>query len=85
MSRGRVFVTTAAKRETMVVVITLVQDAWLWGWEIWESPGGRLVESSWAATWSAYPSRQEAEAAGRQRLPRVGCTWRLTWTRWFPA
>jgi len=69
-----------AKRVT--VEARLLADPCLWCWEIRDAQD-RLVESSWANHWTAYPSREEALAAAssrasverkRVRLPRGGMT-----------
>lgn len=50
----------------------LLTEPALWCWEICDQATGRVVESSWASTWTAYSSREEAEAAGRQQLHQLG-------------
>lgn len=59
--------TTAASSEQLSVEVRLLPDPCLWCWEIRDA-ARRLVESSWASEWTAYPSPEEAYAAGRRRL-----------------
>jgi hypothetical protein len=44
----------------------LLADPCLWCWEVRDAHG-KLVESSWANYWTAYPSREEALAAASSR------------------
>ena len=48
--------------------IRLLPDPCLWCWEILDEAEDELVESSWASMWSAYTSREAAQAAGQRRL-----------------
>jgi len=53
-------------RRRVFVEARLLADPCLWYWEIRDARG-RLVESSWASHWTAYPSREEALAAAFSR------------------
>jgi hypothetical protein len=44
-----------------------VGEPCLWCWDILDGDG-RLVQSSWADDWVAFPTRAEAAAAGARRL-----------------
>ena len=51
--------------------ITLMDDPCMWRWEIRDASRDAVVASSWQQEWTAYPSREEAYRAGRERLIRV--------------
>lgn len=59
--------TTAASPGQFSVEVRLLPDPCLWCWEIRDA-ARRLVDGSWASEWTAYPSPEEAYAAGRRRL-----------------
>ena len=46
----------------------LIPGRRLWCWEIVDALEGEVIESSWNGQWSGYLSRQEAMAAGLNRL-----------------
>ena len=48
--------------------VRLLPEPCLWCWEIRDETDGELVESSWASAWTAYTSRDVAQAAGQRRL-----------------
>lgn len=52
----------------LAVRVRLLPDPCLWCWEIRDEIEGELVESSWASAWTAYSSREAAQAAGQRRL-----------------
>ena len=52
------------------VRVRLLTEPSLWCWEICDRRSGRVVVSSWDATWTAYRSRQEASEAGIEHLRR---------------
>jgi hypothetical protein len=54
------------------VQVRWLPEACLWGWEIYDSRDGTLVESSWQTAWVAFATQAEAEAAGRRRLAELG-------------
>ena len=49
----------------------LMDDPCLWRWDITDATRDAVVQSSWDQEWTAYPSREEAFRAGRDRLARV--------------
>jgi hypothetical protein len=51
--------------------VQLLAEPCLWCWEIVDRRRGRTVRSSWSGEWMAYDSREEALAAGRQRLSEL--------------
>ena len=51
--------------------VRLLSATWLWCWEICMARDGELIESSWATTWTAYSTCEEARAAGEQRLAEL--------------
>lgn len=53
------------------VKVRLLAEPALWCWEICDRTSRRVVESSWAASWTAYTSREEAGAAGERRLRQL--------------
>ena len=55
----------------MVLEVRLLSDAWLWRWEIRMAGGGEPIVSSWEATWTAYPTYEQALAAGQRRLAEL--------------
>ncbi len=55
----------------LTVEVRLLPDPCLWCWEIRDAACGEVVESSWAAQWAAYPSREEAYSEGRRHLGRI--------------
>ena len=55
----------------MILDVQLLPGSWLWGWEIRSAAGGSLIESSWTATWTAFPTDEEAWAAGQRRLTEL--------------
>jgi len=55
-------------RERLTVKVLLLGEPPLWGWEILDTEGGGLVESSWAMEWTGYGSSREALRAGLMRL-----------------
>jgi hypothetical protein len=58
----------------LVLRVELLAEPCLWYWEIRDAADGRLVESSWAGEWAAFPSRTEAAAAGAGRRAEVAAT-----------
>jgi hypothetical protein len=58
----------ANSMERLTVETRLLSDPCLWCWEIRDVAQGDLIESSWAADWTAFDSQEEALRAGRQRL-----------------
>jgi hypothetical protein len=55
--------------------VRLLGEPSLWYWEIVDrNHGGALVQSSWAADWAAYETREEALTAGRGRLAGLQST-----------
>jgi hypothetical protein len=48
--------------------VTLMDDPSLWRWDIKDPLRDAIVQSSWEQEWTAYPSREEAYRAGRERL-----------------
>ena len=53
------------------VEVSLMDDPCLWRWEIRDAVRGAVVQSSWDQEWTAYPSREEADRAGQDRLRSV--------------
>lgn len=58
-------------REQLTVSVTLMAEPCLWRWDIFDEVRGAVVASSWEDDWSAYESRDEALAAGCDRLSRL--------------
>lgn len=57
--------------ERLAVGTLLLSDPCLWCWEIRDRAQGDVVESSWAADWTAYDSQEEALRAGQRRLEHL--------------
>lgn len=57
--------------EALTVEVRLLAEPCLWCWEIRDKADRTLVESGWAARWTAHASRDEALAAGRERLAEL--------------
>jgi hypothetical protein len=55
------------------VVVRLLAEPCLWGWEIRDTGDGSLVESSWSSRWMAFERREDARADGLQRLAELIC------------
>jgi hypothetical protein len=55
----------------MIVEMRWLPEVWLWSWDIRSAPGGGLVESGWDSMWTAYPTPEEARAAGARRLAEM--------------
>jgi hypothetical protein len=55
----------------LTVQVRLLPEPCLWYWEIRDSQRDELVESSWAAEWTAYESPDAAYRAGQQRLAHL--------------
>ena len=55
----------------MNVELRFLPYLWKWCWEIREGPRGELIEGSWSDAWSAYPTPEAAEAAGRARMAEL--------------
>jgi hypothetical protein len=53
------------------VAVRLLSEPSLWCWEICTDEG-RVIESSWTSSWTAYQSREEAESAGGARFGQLG-------------
>lgn len=51
--------------------VHLMDDPCLWRWDITDAVQDAVVQSSWDQEWTAYPSREEAFRAGRDRLDSV--------------
>ena len=49
----------------------LLNEPCLWCWEIVDEISGVEIESSWDTEWVGYPTREEAETAGRGRLSAI--------------
>ena len=58
-------------KDGKTVRVRLLSEPCMWCWEIRSETGGEVVESSWARDWSAYDSREEAQAAGEVRLAQL--------------
>jgi hypothetical protein len=56
--------------DDLYVRVRLLTEPSLWSWEICDRRSGRVLVSSWEATWTAYPSRAEASDAGLEHLRR---------------
>lgn len=54
--------------ERLHLELRLLAEPALWCWDIRDRQSGRIIESSWATNWMAYHSRDEAAAAGQERL-----------------
>jgi hypothetical protein len=54
--------------ERLVVKAHLLGDPCLWCWEIVDTEGGALIESSWETEWTAFESAREALRAGTMRI-----------------
>lgn len=50
--------------------VHLMDDPCLWRWDITDAARNAVIQSSWDQEWTAYPSREEAVRAGRDRLTR---------------
>lgn len=59
-----------SRRAALDLRVRLLPGPCLWCWEIVDR-GGPLMDSSWAAGWTAYASPEEAFAAGRARLAEL--------------
>jgi hypothetical protein len=60
------------RKEVLEVHVRFLPEPCLWCWEIVDvDRRGALIGSSWAREWMAYPTREEALAAGRARLAEV--------------
>lgn len=57
--------------ERFTIEVKRMDDPCLWRWEIKDEARGSVVQSSWEQEWTAYPSREEAYRAGRDRLQKV--------------
>lgn len=57
--------------ERFTIEVKLMDDPCLWRWEIKDRMRGAVVQSSWDQEWTAYPSKEEAFCAGRDRLRAV--------------
>jgi hypothetical protein len=57
--------------EGLKLEVRLMDDPYLWRWDIKDVVHESVVQSSWDQEWTAYPSREEAYRAGRERLNRV--------------
>ena len=57
-------------RGELYVKVRLLSEPALWCWEIHDRRSGRVVMSSWEASWDAYGSRAEAVSAGAEHLRR---------------
>jgi hypothetical protein len=57
--------------ERLKLEVKLMDDPCLWRWDIRDIVHEAIVQSSWDQEWTAYPSREEAYRAGRERLNRV--------------
>jgi hypothetical protein len=55
----------------MDLTVRLLAEPCLWCWEIVDSHGDTLVQSSWAMEWMAFESREEALTAGHRRLAEL--------------
>ena len=58
-------------RERFRLDVRLMDEPPLWRWDITDAIRDAVVQSSWEQEWTAYPSREEAYRAGRDRLNRV--------------
>lgn len=58
-------------RDRYTLEVKLMDDPCLWRWDIRDASGEAIIASSWEQEWTAYPSREEAYHAGRERLSRV--------------
>lgn len=56
--------------DDLYVRVRLLTEPSLWCWEICDRRSGRVVDSNWEATWTAYPSRAGASEAGGEQLRR---------------
>ena len=50
------------------VRVRLLREPCLWCWGIVDDVSGNEIESSWDTEWCGYPTREEAETAGRARM-----------------
>ena len=56
------------RERQLSVEVWLMTEPCLWRWEIRDSDGGDIIDSSWTREWMAYESAEEALRAGCQRL-----------------
>jgi hypothetical protein len=61
----------AAAKPRLNVRVRLLGEPCLWCWEIVDEVSGDEIESSWDTEWCGYPTREEAETAGRARLAAI--------------
>jgi poly-gamma-glutamate synthesis protein (capsule biosynthesis protein) len=61
----------AAAKRRLNVRVRLLGEPCLWCWEIVDEVSGDEIESSWDTEWCGYPTREEAETAGRGRLGAI--------------
>ena len=57
-------------REPLTVQVRLLPEPCLWTWEIRDEREHQVIESSWAAEWTAFESADEAFRAGDRWLRR---------------
>lgn len=57
--------------EHLVIEVRLIGEPCLWGWELVDEKGRKVVESSWETEWTGYASSGEAWIGGLARLQRV--------------
>jgi hypothetical protein len=62
---------TGEPTKRLKLEVRLMDDPCLWRWDIKDDARDAVVQSSWDQEWTAYPSREEAYRAGRERLVRV--------------
>jgi hypothetical protein len=55
-------------RDGLILSTTFLVEPPLWCWEIRDAATDRPVEGSWTTEWMAYPSDDDARAAGEIRL-----------------
>ena len=67
---GKIVMNEGATRR-LELEVRLMDDPCLWRWDIKDAVRDAVVQSSWDQEWTAYPSREEAYRAGRERLDSV--------------
>jgi poly-gamma-glutamate synthesis protein (capsule biosynthesis protein) len=68
----------AAPEPRLSVRVRLLGEPCLWCWEIVDDVSGNEIESSWDTEWCGYPTREEAETAGRARMIAIAPESRAT-------